>query len=63
MRDPECMFLLHHRGVLDVMLRRWPGEEGTVRGFAQKVIFSVLYKDRSEKRLCKGKRNEQKDWL
>ena len=57
------MFLLHHRGVLDVMLRRWPGEEGTVRGFAQKVIFSVLYKDHSEKRLCKGKRNEQKDWL
>lgn len=42
------MFFLHCRGVSDVMLRRQYGEEGTVRGFPLKVIFSVLYKDSSE---------------
>ena len=42
------MFLLHCRGVLDVMLRRRSGEEDTVRGFPLMVIFSVLYKDSSE---------------
>ena len=47
-RPPDCMFLLHCRGVLDVMLRRRSGEEGTVRGFPLRVIFSVLYKDSSE---------------
>lgn len=45
------MFLLHCRGVLDVMLGRWSGEEGAVRIFSLKVIFSVLYKDSNEETL------------